>query len=219
MVRAVSNALIDADIILLVTEPSDSFIQNQKVVSRLHKVNVPLFLLMNKIDSSDKTSILSALHDWKEHLPDAEQLQISALEGTNMDVLEEKILEALPENPAYFPDDQLTDRTERFFVSEMIREKILLHYHQEIPYSVEVEVESFKEDEKIIRISARIYVARESQKRILIGHKGQALKKVGIEAREDIEAFFGKKVFIELFVKVQKDWRDQERQLRKWGYV
>jgi len=219
MLRAVSSALIDADILLLVTDPRDSQIKNSKLLSRLLQAEVPTILLMNKIDRAKETDIQEALKEWKNRLPRAEPLLISALKRTNLDVLQKKILAILPENPAYFPDGQLTDRTERFLVSEMIREKILLHYHQEIPYAVQVEVDSFKEEVQIIRISAKIFVARESQKRILIGHKGQALKIVGTEARKDIEAFMNKKVFLELFVKVQKDWRDNERQLRKWGYV
>jgi GTP-binding protein Era len=219
MVKAVSTALIDADVILLVTDPKDSKIKNTRILSRLRKTRIPILLLMNKIDQTGQELVKKAMKDWDNWLPEAEQLVISALQGTNLDVLLGKILDRLPEGPPYYPEDQLTDRTERFFVAEMIREKILLYYQQEIPYAVQVEVEQFKEDHHLIRISARIFVGRESQKRILIGHKGQALKKVGVEARKDIESFFNKKVFLELFVKVQKDWRDNERQLKKWGYL
>ena len=218
MLKYVSTALQDADILIYVTDIYDSIDKNIKFLEKIPKLKVPILLLINKIDLSNEKTILQLEEEWQKVLPSAEIMAISALRGFNSERVFNRILELLPEGPPYFPEDQLTDRTERFFVSEIIREKILLHYKQEIPYSVEVNVESFKEDVNIIRILAHIYVNRESQKVILIGQKGKALKNVGVEARKDMEDFFGKKIFLELFVKVKKDWKNDERQLKKWGY-
>ncbi len=219
MAKAVSTALIDADIILFITDPKDHEIKNPAILKKLQNTSIPILLIINKTDLIEEPEVASLSSIWSEVLPKAKIFPVSALKKTNLTALSDQLLNLLPEGPPYYPDDQLTDRTERFFVSEMIREKILLYYKQEIPYSVQVEVESFKEEESIIRISVRIYVTRESQKGILIGHRGSMLKKVGTDARMDIESFFGKKVFLELFVKVRKDWKDNELQLKQWGYI
>ena len=204
--------------ILFVTDPRDSEIKNPSILKKLQKSKVAKLLIINKIDLIDQEELETLSKTWQEILPEAEILQVSALKNKNLPALFDKLLSLLPEGAPYYPPDQLTDKTERFFVSEMIREKILLFYKQEIPYAVQVEVESFKEEESIIRIATRIYVGRDSQKGILIGHKGNMLKKVGTEARKDMETFFGKKVFLELFVKVRKDWKDNDLQLKQWGY-
>ncbi len=219
MAKAVSTALIDADIILFITDPKDHEIKNPAILKKLQNTSIPILLIINKTDLIEEPEVASLSSIWSEVLPKAKIFPVSALKKTNLTAFSDQLLNLLPEGPPYYPDDQLTDRTERFFVSEMIREKILLYYKQEIPYSVQVEVESFKEEESIIRISVRIYVTRESQKGILIGHRGSMLKKVGTDARMDIESFFGKKVFLELFVKVRKDWKDNELQLKQWGYI
>jgi GTP-binding protein Era len=174
--------------------------------------------LLNKIDTTEQAELEAQVAHWQQLLPAAEIFPISALQGFGVKEVFERILELLPEAPAYFPKDQLTDRPERFFVGEIIREKILKHYKKEIPYSVEIETESFEETEELIRIGAVIMVERKSQKGILIGHKGSALKRVGTEARKDMEQFFAKKVFLEIFVKVNKNWRSDPRQLRRFGY-
>ena len=218
MLKYVSTALQDADILIYVTDIYDSFEKNIQFFEKIQKLEIPILLLINKIDLSNEEAVLQFVKDWQKVLPSAEIMAISALREFNTESVFNRILELLPEGPPYFPQDQLTDRSERFFVSEIIREKILLLYKQEIPYSVEIEVEHFIEEEKIIRILAHIYVNRESQKVILIGQKGKALKNVGIQARKDIEDFFGKKIFLELYVKVKKDWKNDERQLKRWGY-
>ncbi len=218
MVKAVYTALEDADIILFVTDVKENPEKDHLLAEKIKHINVPVLLVLNKTDLSDPAALDLLLQKWAEKLPGAEIFPVSALLGANLDKLFGRILELLPENPPFYPKDQITDKPERFFVEEIIREKILMFYRQEIPYSVEVVVESFREEEKIIRISARIFVMRDSQKGILIGHQGKALKKTGTEARKEIEAFFGKKVFLELFVKVKKDWRDKERILRNLGY-
>ncbi len=218
MVKAVYTALEDADIILFVTDVKENPEKDHLLTEKIKHINVPVLLVLNKTDLSDPAALDLLLQKWAEKLPGAEIFPVSALLGANLDKLFGRILELLPENPPFYPKDQITDKPERFFVEEIIREKILMFYRQEIPYSVEVVVESFREEEKIIRISARIFVMRDSQKGILIGHQGKALKKTGTEARKEIEAFFGKKVFLELFVKVKKDWRDKERILRNLGY-
>ena len=218
MLKAARSALVDADILIYLTEmderpdPEDPFLQ------KVARARVPVLLVINKIDLSSQEKVQQRMEDWDKILPRAEKIPISALERFNVDSVFKRILELLPESPPYFPKDALTDKSERFFVGEMIREKILLHYKQEIPYAVEVEVESFKEDQSLIRISAQIYVERESQKGILIGNEGRALKKVGREARLDMEEFFRKKVFLELRVKVKKDWRNNERFIKDFGY-
>ncbi len=218
MVKAVHTALDDADILLFTTDITEEPAEAHPLVPRIKKTSVPVLCLLNKTDLSTPEEVERLTDKWSQLLPQAECIPVSALLGANLDKLFGRILELLPENPPYFPKDQITDKPEKFFVEEIIREKILLNYRQEIPYSVEVVVESFKEDEKLIRITALLFVMRDSQKGILIGHQGKALKKVGTEARKDIEAFFNKKVFLELFVKVKKDWRDKDRMLRNLGY-
>ncbi|MBN1950138.1 MAG: GTPase Era [Bacteroidales bacterium] len=218
MLKFVNTAFIDADIILYVTDMVEKFDKNAGYIERLKKTKVPILLLINKIDLTGEKQLEQLVSDWHTVLPKAEILPVSALAKVNLKLLFDKILSLLPEGPEYYPKDSLTDKNERFFVSEIIREKIFLNYEKEIPYSTEVEIESFKEEEKITRISAVIYVSRNSQKGILIGHKGSALKKVGMEARLDIESFLDKKVFLEMFVKVKKDWRNESGMLRSFGY-
>ncbi len=218
MMRFVGSAFEDADIILYLTDVVEKMDKNQQYIDKLSHTNVPVLLLINKIDLSNQSELEILVDKWKTILPEAEIVPVSAVNNFNLDQVFKRIMELLPEGPAYYPKDSLTDKPERFFVSEIIREKILNNYQKEIPYSVEVEVEEFKETEKLLRINATINVIRPSQKGIIIGHKGQALKKTGTEAREDIEDFFGKKVFLELFVKVSKDWRDKERNLKDFGY-
>lgn len=218
MMRYVDTALIDADLILYVTDVKEKAGKNPEYIERIRKSGVPILVLLNKIDLSNQQEVLNLINVWKTIFPDAEILPISAKEGFNIAPIFDIIMEKLPEGPAYFPKEELTDRSERFFTQEIIREKILTCYDKEVPYSVEVEVESFKEEEKLLRVQAVIHVNRESQKGIIIGHQGKALKKVGTEARKDIEEFFGKKVFLELFVKVNKGWREQENKLRSFGY-
>lgn len=218
MMKFVGSAFVDADLIIYVTDVVEQIGKNHEYIEKLNNTEVPVFLLINKIDLSSQPAVEKLVENWKEMLPKATIFPVSALTDFNLDVVKNAIIDALPEGPAYYPKDAMTDRSERFFVTEIIREKILLNYRQEIPYSVEVAVESFKEEEDIIKISSIIYVMRESQKGIIIGNKGAALKKVGTEARKDIEAFFGKKVFLKMFVKVSKDWRDDERSLQRFGY-
>jgi len=218
MLKAARSALVDADILIYLTEMDESPDPEDPFLQKVARARVPVLLVINKIDLSSQEKVRQNMEDWDKILPRAEKIPISALERFNVDSVFKRILELLPESPPYFPKDALTDKSERFFVGEMIREKILLHYKQEIPYAVEVEVESFKEDKSLIRISAQIYVERESQKGILIGNEGRALKKVGREARLDMEEFFQKKVFLELRVKVKKDWRNNERFIKDFGY-
>jgi GTPase len=218
MMRVVDTALIDADVIIYVTDVVEQFDKNSAYLEKVKKSGVPVILLINKIDLSDQMKVMALINQWKEELPNAEILPISATESFNIAPIFDMILDRIPEGPAYFPKDELTDRNERFFVQEIIREKILLYYQKEVPYSVEIEVEEFKDEEKILNLRAVIYVNRETQKGIIIGHQGRAIKRVGTEARKDIEEFFGKKVFLELYVKVSKDWRDEERKLRSFGY-
>ena len=218
MMKFVDTALTDADVILYVTDVVETVNKNPEYIEKINKSGVPVILLINKIDLSEQQKVLELVKTWKELLPGAEILTISATEKFNIAPIFDMILEKLPEGPAYFPKDELTDRNERFFVQEIIREKILLYYQKEVPYSVEIEVESFKDEEKLLRIQAVIHVNRETQKGIIIGHQGKAIKKVGTEARKDIEEFFEKKVFLELFVKVNKDWREEGRSLRNFGY-
>ena len=218
MMRFVGGAFEDADIMLYITDVVETFDKNQRYIDRLSQTDIPVLVLINKIDLTDQGKLESLVETWSKILPKAEIMPISALNDFNLDVVLKRILETLPESPPYFPKDSLTDKTDRFFVSEIIREKILLNYQKEIPYSVEIEVEEFKDTEKLLRIRAIIHVIRPSQKGIIIGHKGQALKKTATEARKDIEAFFGKKVFLEVYVKVSKDWRDKDRSLGSFGY-
>lgn len=215
------SALVDADVLLYVTDVQDTPDKNAEFLDKVKKMaaaGVKVFLIINKIDLTTQETLESLVDFWHKELPEAEIYPISAQEKFGVDQLFTAIKEALPEQPAFFDKDQLTDKPERFFVDEIIREKILLNYDKEIPYSVEVEVEEFKEEEKLIRISAVIYVERESQKGIIIGKQGAALKKVGTQARKDIEAFFEKQVFLQLFVKVDKDWRQNQGRLKHYGY-
>jgi GTP-binding protein Era len=218
MLKAARSALIDADVLIYLTEIDEKLDPEDPFLQKVAKAKVPVLLVINKIDLSNQDQVNKCMEKWDEILPNAEKIPISALRKFNVDSIFNRILEHLPESPPYFPKDALTDKSERFFVGEMIREKILLFYKQEVPYAVEVEVESFKEDPRLIRISALIYVERESQKGILIGNEGKALKKVGRESRLDMEAFFQKKVFLELRVKVKKDWRNNERFIKNFGY-
>jgi GTP-binding protein Era len=217
MMKFVETAMLDADIFLFVTEMGETF-DNEDILKKLQTTEVPVLLLINKIDLSDQPKVEAKINEWKELLPKAEIFPISALLKFNTDTVFQNIIRLLPENPPYFPKDELTNRSQRFFVSEIIREKILLNYHKEIPYSTEVAIDTFTEEEKLIRISAMIYVARESQKAIIIGAKGSSIKKLGTDARKDIEEFLDKHVFLELRVKVDKDWRENERELKRFGY-
>ncbi len=212
------SALADADILLYVTDVVENPEKNTDFLDKVRNLKIPVLLLINKIDQSDQKSLGNIVEKWHSLLPDAEILPISAKNKFGVDMLLKRIKELLPESPAYFDKDQLTDKPARFFVSEIIREKILLYYDKEIPYSVEVRVESFKETDKGINIRAIIYVERESQKGIIIGHQGVALKKVGSESRKALEKFFDKKIFLETYVKVDKDWRSSEKELDSFGY-
>lgn len=212
------SALADADILLYVTDVRETPTKNMDFLEKVSKMEIPVILLINKIDESEQNQLGDLVETWHKLLPKAEILPISAKNKFGTEILMKRILELLPESPAYFDKDQLTDKPAKFFVSEIIREKILRYYDKEIPYSVEVAVELFKEDERLIRINAVIYVERDSQKGIIIGHQGQALKKVSAEARKSLEQFFGKKIFLETYVKVDKDWRSSKRELRLFGY-
>lgn len=212
------SALADADILLYVTDVRETQTKNMDFLEKVSKMEIPVILLINKIDESEQNQLGDLVETWHKLLPKAEILPISAKNKFGTEILMKRILELLPESPAYFDKDQLTDKPAKFFVSEIIREKILRYYDKEIPYSVEVAVERFKEDERLIRINAVIYVERDSQKGIIIGHQGQALKKVSAEARKSLEQFFGKKIFLETYVKVDKDWRSSKRELRLFGY-
>ena len=212
------SALADADVLLYVTDVIEIPEKNMEFLEKVKKMQIPVLLLINKIDQSDPKKLGDIVEKWHSLLPNAEILPISAKNKFGTDMLLKRIKELLPESPAFFDKDQLTDKPARFFVSEIIREKILLYYDKEIPYSVEVRVERFKEDEKRIHINAVIYVERDSQKGIIIGHQGIALKKVNTESRKALEKFFDKKIFLETFVKVDKDWRSSQRELDAFGY-
>ena len=218
MMDFVKSAFEDADILIYMVEIGEKELKDEAFFKRINQLDVPVLLLINKVDTSDQSVLEEQVAYWKEKVPRAEIYPISALRNFQTEVVFNRIIELLPESPAFFPKDQITDKPERFFVNEIIREKILLHYKKEIPYSVEVETESFADSETIIHIRSVIMVERESQKGIIIGHKGEALKRVGIEARADLEKFFGKQIHLELFVKVNKDWRNNVRQLRRFGY-
>lgn len=213
-----NSALTDADVLLYVTDVFDSNEKNADFVAKVNENPASLILIINKIDLIDQEKLEVLVDKWKQLLPRAEIYPVSALEKFNIDPLFKRIKDLLPESPPFFEKDQLTDKPARFFVNEIIREKILLNYDKEIPYAVEVEVEQFIEDDKLIRINAVIYAERDSQKGIIIGHGGKSLKKVGTEARKDLEAFFEKKVFLELYVKVEKDWRNKDLKLKNFGY-
>ena len=218
MMDFVHGAFQDADILLYMVETGEKGLKDQKLFERLKNTDLPILLLLNKIDRVEQDFVKEQILFWKELLPNAEIHPISALNKFNLDLVMVRIKALLPLSPPYFEKDALTDKSERFFVSETIREKILKYYKKEIPYSVEIEVEEFFDEEDIIKIRAIIFVARESQKGIIIGHKGRALKKVGTLARRDMEAFFQKKIFLDLYVKVNKDWRDDDKQLKRFGY-
>lgn len=218
MMSYVNTALIDADVILYVTDVVEKADKNSEYLEKIRKSNAPVMVLVNKIDLSNQQQVLDLYNYWKNLLPAADVFAISATEKFNIGPIFDRILDLLPECPPYFPKDELTDRNERFFVTEIIREKILLNYQKEVPYSVEVEVEEFKEEDRLLNLRCVIHVARDSQKGIIIGHQGKALKKVASESRLDLEEFFQKKVFMELYVKVTKDWRDKDRQLGQFGY-
>ncbi len=217
MMRFVTESLKDADVILYLVECGETQC-NEEVLAKLQKIGTPIILVVNKIDNAEDSTIEATISRWSELLPQAEIIRISALKGLNIDVLLQKIIEKLPVCPPYFPKDQLTDRPTRFFVSEIIREKILLQYKKEIPYSVEVVVEEYKEDDALIRIRATLYVERETQKIIIIGNKGQAIKRLGIESRTALEEFLQKHVFLDLSVKVLKDWRNSDLVMKRFGY-
>jgi GTP-binding protein Era len=218
MMDFVKSAFEDADVLIYMVEIGEQELKDEAFFNKIIHAKIPVLLLLNKIDKSDQEQLESQIDLWKEKVPNAEIYPISALENFNVKEVFARILELLPESPAYYPKDALTDKPERFFVNETIREKILLNYDKEIPYAVEIETEEFIEDEKIIRIRSVIMVERETQKGIIIGHKGAALKRVGMQAREDLEKFFGKQIHIEMFVKVNKDWRNSQFQLRRFGY-
>lgn len=217
MMGYVGTALQDADLFLIVTEVGEEF-KNRKVLQRITESDTPVVVVLNKIDLSDQNTVAERAAQWQAEIPRAIVIAASATEGFNVDKIFDTVLELLPEHPAYFPEGELTDRSMRFFVSEIVREKILLYYQKEIPYSCEVAVESYEERDGIDNISCLIYVERESQKAILIGHQGKAIKKLGTEARRDIEEFTGKRCFLSLHIKVLKDWRNSERALRSFGY-
>lgn len=212
------SALQDADVLLYVTDVVENPEKNSDFLEKVAKMTIPVLLLINKIDQTDNKSLVTLVEKWHGLLPSAEILPISAKNKFGIDMLMKRVKELLPASPPYFDKDQLTDKPARFFVSEIVREKILLYYSKEIPYSVEVRVESFKETDSLIRIGAVIYVERESQKGIIIGHQGVALKKVSTESRKALEKFFGKNVWLEIFVKVDKDWRNSKRELDNFGY-
>jgi GTP-binding protein Era len=218
MMDFVRTAFEDADILLYILESGESDLKDPVFFAKIEHSKIPVILLINKIDQSTQEKVVEQMEIWQNKLPRAIIYPISALNNFNLQVVLEKIIELLPESPPYYPKDQLTDKSERFFVNESIREKILLNFKKEIPYAVEIETESFEEEDTIIRIRSVIMVERDTQKGILIGHKGLALKRIGSEARLDLEKFFEKKIFLELYVKVNKDWRSNERQLRRFGY-
>lgn len=218
MMDFVKLAFEDADVLIYMVEIGEKALKDEAFFKKITQTKIPVLLLLNKIDTSSQEQLETQMQLWQEKVPNAEVWPISALENFNIKQVLERIVSLLPEAPPYYPKDQITDKPERFFVNEAIREKILLNYKKEIPYSVEVMTEEFFEDEKIIRIRSVIMVERDSQKGIIIGHKGSALKKVGIQARADLEKFFGKQIHLELYVKVNKDWRRNANQLKRFGY-
>jgi GTP-binding protein Era len=218
MMKSVETAFKDADIMLFMTDINEEKAKVESILSKIQKIDQPVLLLVNKIDLADQKTVENRIDFWKSQVPNAEILALSALEGFNVDAVLNRIIELLPESPPYFPKDQLTDKPERFFVAEMIREQIFEIYQKEVPYSSAVIVESFKEEENIIRIRSEIIVERDSQKGIIIGHQGKSLKKVGTNARKQMERFLQKKVFLELYVRVNKDWRKDQNSLKRLGY-
>ena len=218
MMDFVKSAIEDADVLIYMVEVGESELKNEAFFQKIINSKIPVILLLNKIDKSNQDEVEEKIAYWREKVPNSFVYIISALEKFNIETVFYKIIELLPEAPPFYPKDQLTDKPERFFVNEKIREKVLMHYKKEIPYSIEVETEEFLEQESIIRIRSVIMVERETQKGIIIGHKGSAIKRVGQEARKDLEAFFEKKIFIELYVKVNKNWRSDKNQLKRFGY-
>jgi GTPase len=219
MMHFVGTALTDADVLLLVIDLADDKPIEENTYKRIRNAKVPVLLLLNKMDAVTGEELQASAEKWQKEFPEARMIPLSALQKKNTDIVIKQIIELLPEHPAYFPKDELTDKPERFFMQEIIREKILFLYDQEIPYSVEVVVDEFKEKPEIVKIRAVIYVMRESQKGIILGEQGRAIKKLGMSSRIDMEKFLQKRVFLELFVKVDKDWRDSERALKKFGYL
>ncbi|RMG82689.1 MAG: GTPase Era [Bacteroidetes bacterium] len=219
MMEFVKTAITDADLILYMTELGERTVKDEKLIEKLQKTKVPVFHVINKIDKGLQDELEAHIAFWKQHLPDKKYFPISAINGFGVPELFQAILNELPEHPPYFDKTELTDKPERFFVEEVVREKIFLNYKKEIPYATQVVVEEFKESEDIIRIRAVIFVERKSQKPILIGHKGEKIKAVGMQARQDLEKFFGKKIYLELYVKVDENWRSNELKLKKYGYL
>jgi GTP-binding protein Era len=218
MMNSVNSALSDADLLLYITDVSEHAADQGEYIDKIRASGVPVIIAVNKIDLTNQGDLEKIVESWHLAFPQSPVIPVSALNNFNLEALLAAVLEKLPESPPYFPKDQLTDKFERFFASEIIREKILFHYKKEIPYSVEIEIESFSEEKNITRIRALIHVARDSQKGIIIGHNGNMLKRVGTEARKDMEDFFRKKIFLELYVKVTKDWRDKPAVLKRFGY-
>jgi len=219
MLHIAESALEDADILLYVTDTVEKSLKNETFLQKINAAQFPVIVVINKIDISQQAEVELLITQWQQYIPRAEIIAMSALRKFNVAAILNRIMELLPEAPPYFPKDQFTDKSERFFASEIIREKILNNYKKEIPYSVEIVIDEFKRSEEIIRIYSTIYVERPTQKGIIIGHQGLALKRVGIEARQDIEEFFGKKAYLELYVKVRKDWKDDQQQLKHFGYI
>lgn len=218
MMGFVKSAFEDADVLLYLVELGEKALKDEAFFNKITSAKIPVLLLINKIDKGNEELLTEAIELWEKKVPNAQIFAISALENFGVPEVFKRIVELLPESPAFYPKDQLTDKPERFFVNEIIREKILMHYKKEIPYSVEIDTEEFFEEEKIIRMRSVIMVERETQKGIIIGHKGAAIKRVGVEARKDLEKFFGKQVHMELYVKVNKNWRSNEQQLKRFGY-
>lgn len=218
MMDFVKSAFEDADVLLYIVELGEKELKDEAFFNKIRNSKIPVLLLINKIDKGNEQLLAESMRLWSEKVPNAEIFAISALENFGVPEVFTRIIELLPESPPFYPKDQLTDKPERFFVNEIIREKILMHYKKEIPYAVEIDTEEFFEEDKMIRMRSIIMVERDSQKGIIIGHKGSALKRVGVEARKDLEKFFGKQVHIELYVKVNKNWRSDERQLKRFGY-
>jgi len=218
MMNFVHSAFQDADVLIYMIEVGEKGLKDEKLFERLKKTSVPIIMLLNKIDLAEQDFVAQEIEKWSKELPNAQLLPISALNNFNLDVIKEKLVEMLPVSPPYYEKDAITDKSERFFIEEIIREKILKHYKKEIPYCVQIEVEEFFEEEEIIKIRAIIYVMRESQKGIIIGHQGLGLKRIGTEARRDIEKMLDKKVFLATPVKVKKNWRNDNQQLKKFGY-
>jgi len=218
MMGFVKSAFDDADILIYMVEIGEKELKDEAFFNKITNSKIPVLLLLNKIDKSDQNQLEEQVQLWQEKVPSAELIAVSALTGFQVKEVFDRIIELLPESPPFYPKDQLTDKPERFFVNETIREKILMHYKKEIPYAVEVDTEEFFEEDDIIRMRSVIMVERETQKGIIIGHKGSALKRVGVESRKDLEKFFGKQVHLELYVKVNKNWRNNQNQLRRFGY-